>query len=517
MISRWRSPTLTRSIAQSVSACFPDYPVTGGALPITARDALSRMCEGKGKEKTLEGPSLNSSTDPWAPIFDDISTDAPPAHSTRSNLPPRFFNSRPSPKTYFSSNTSRGPSGRRDYGTDAGAHSSDNHSPTSKEQTDRVSAWDQIFEGVDSEPVVDGSRRRSGLMSSTFSSPRRPKRSRPTMTAREISAFDKMFDMIFTAVSDKRRESFTTAAVQVQPASRQPQSDHSEPEPSSLAGTETHLDSGSESVTSASTQVGLPSPGEVFDLFGRLRRQSNRMRQTSATAERLDRQKEEVELCETDQQLLEWTVREVFHGDHIPEPALSSSPPPSSSSPSTPNSEEIARYIANPTYPHLLAHVMHTFRVKYNDPHTALALFAHAKRRSIHSYVFGCTTPAYNELLETRWELDGALKGIEEALVEMRANGVRPDKVTRALVERVRREVGEKFLSRTGIETDGEVWEALERVEALVASKRKSDRGGAGGSDRYTKLQAKKRHWEEEWKADEAETFKLGEDRLTLA
>jgi Mtf2 family len=335
------------------------------------------------------------------------------------------------------------------------------------------------------------------------------------MTAREISAFDKMFDMIFTAVSDKRRESFTTAAVQVQSTSRQPQSEHhGEPEPSLSAETETHLGSRSESVTSASTQVGLPSPGEVFDLFGKLRRQSNRVRQTSATAERLDRQKEEVELCETDQQLLEWTVREVFHEDHTPEPALSSSPPPSSSSP---NSEEIARYLANPTYPHLLAHVMHTFRVKYNDPHTALALFAHAKRRSIHSYVFGCTTPAYNELLETRWELDSALKGIEEALVEMRANGVRPDKITRALVERVRREVGEKFLSRKGIEADGEVWEALERVEALVASKRKSDRGGAGGSDRYTKLEAKKRHWEEEWKADEAETFKLGKDRLTLA
>lgn len=171
---------------------------------------------------------------------------------------------------------------------------------------------------------------------------------------------------------------------------------------------------------------------------------------------------------------------------------------------------------------------MRTFRIKYNDPHTALALFAHAKGRSIHSYVFGCTTPAYNELLETRWEVDGAVKGIVEALVEMRANGVRPDKATRTFVERVRREVGERFLSREETDLDGQVWDALERVEALVASRRRGERGRGGGSKggddasdngRDSRLEAKKRHWNEEWKADDnsADTFRLGEDRLTLA
>ena len=407
------------------------------------------------------------------------------------------------------------------------------HSSTDK---GRLSVWDHIFEGVDDEPSIGSFSTRGALASSALSSTRRPKRSRPTMTAREISTFDKMFDMIFSAVSDKRRESFTTAAVKVQSTSRQQYDDDSgEPESSFYSDADasgSSVSSDPDSAASMLAQVGLSPPGEAFDLFGRLRRQSNRMRQTSATAERLDRQKEEVELCETDQELLEWTVREVFQGDHNPEsgpsaPASSSSSSSTSSShpPSSPPSqasEEIARDLANPTYPFLLAHVMHTFRIKYNDPHTALALFAHAKRRSIHSYVFGCTTPAYNELLETRWELDGSLKGVEEALVEMRANGVRPDKGTRAFVERVRREVGERFLSRKEVDLDREVWEVLERVEALAANKRKSDRegggkGGDGDSSRKSKLEVKKRHWNEEWKTEDARPFKLGEDRLTLS
>jgi Mtf2 family len=432
-------------------------------------------------------------------------------------------------------------SGRREYGTDAGPRNTHQcvlsaiskrlliqiciHSSTAIDKNERLSAWDHIFEGVDDEPSVGAFSTRGALAPPAFSSARRPKRSRPTMTAREISAFDKMFDMIFTAVSDKRKESFTTAAVQVQPTSRQPYTDdvYGEPESSLHSDADASRSSvppDAEAAASASAQVGLSPPGEAFDLFGRLRRQSNRMRQTSATAERLDRQKEEVELCQTDQQLLEWTVRELFQGDHSPEPAPPSSSP-SSSSPQT--SEEIARYLANPTYPYLLAHVMHTFRLKYNDPHTALALFAHAKRRSIHSYVFGCTTPAYNELLETRWELDGALKGVEEALIEMRANGVRPDKGTRAFVECVRREVGERFLSRKGVDIDGEVWEVLERVEALVANKKKSERGAGGGKgsdaqiNRNSKLEARKRHWNEEWKTEDTGPFRLGEDRLTLS
>ena len=102
----------------------------------------------------------------------------------------------------------------------------------------------------------------------------------------------------------------------------------------------------------------------------------------------------------------------------------------------------------------------------------------------------------------------------------MRANGVRVDKGTRRFVERVRREVGERFLSQ-GADSDGDVWEVLERVEALVTNKKKNERGGKGGEgsegSKDSKLEMKKRHWNEEWKTETARGFRPGEDRLTLA
>ena len=67
---------------------------------------------------------------------------------------------------------------------------------------------------------------------------------------------------------------------------------------------------------------------------------------------------------------------------------------------------------------------MRTFRDKYANPHLALALFAHARRLSVLSFVCGCTTPAYNELLETRWACFRDLKGVCDALEEMKTNGV---------------------------------------------------------------------------------------------
>src|SRR6267154_1374361 len=51
-------------------------------------------------------------------------------------------------------------------------------------------------------------------------------------------------------------------------------------------------------------------------------------------------------------------------------------------------------------------------------------------------------TPAYNELIETRWTYFRDLKGVHDALEEMRVNGVEPDGRTKKLVEKLRREVG---------------------------------------------------------------------------
>ncbi|KAF8840224.1 hypothetical protein BDN67DRAFT_858251, partial [Paxillus ammoniavirescens] len=235
-----------------------------------------------------------------------------------------------------------------------------------------------------------------------------------SMTAREISVFDEMFNLIFSAVSEQN-------AV-----------------PSSAA--ESKLDKApSIGRTPSSAMSGSNAP--LNDLFRTLRRHSSRVRWTSAIDEELDRKKEQMELCNTDQELLEWAMKEVFG-----EASTTSTYSTLSSSASTSAASSISTDpspLQPSTYPHLLAHLMRIFRTTYSNPSLSLSIFTHAARLSIPSYVFGCTAPAYNELIQAKWEGWGDLEGVCKALEEMRGNGVRGDGRTRAVVERVRREVGE--------------------------------------------------------------------------
>lgn len=174
-----------------------------------------------------------------------------------------------------------------------------------------------------------------------------------------------------------------------------------------------------------------------------------------------DRLKEQLALCQSDYAMLEWAEREVFGASIRAEEAARAAvtegkPPPP--------------HLQPPLYPQLLATLMSTAREGYDDPHLALALFEHARNLSPLSYIFGCTTPAYNELLETRWYSFRDLRGVHAALEEMRANGVSPDLRTRALVDDVRHEVGVRTVSLEETETrGGEVWTMLREIERLVA------------------------------------------------
>jgi len=164
---------------------------------------------------------------------------------------------------------------------------------------------------------------------------------------------------------------------------------------------------------------------EMSDLFGRLRKDIKRMRWTSDIDEELDRKKEEIELCDTDAQLLEWATREVFKPQN----------------PATAATEgQLSPTQNNQLYPHIIATLMRSFRDKFHDPNLALAIFEHAKHLSVASYVFGCTAPVYNEVIETRWFSFRDLKGILEALQEMKVNGVEPDNRTRKIIETIRRD-----------------------------------------------------------------------------
>jgi len=212
------------------------------------------------------------------------------------------------------------------------------------------------------------------------------------MTAREKNAFQDMFDMVFDAVGDIRSGKVPSDVPMFTP-----------------------LDG-----------VGMTTQNrEMANLFGRLRKNIKRMHWTSDIDEELDRKKEEIELCDTDVQLLEWAMNEAFKPQ---QPTT------------TPVQGQLAPMQSNQIYPHIIAALMRTFRDKFHDPNLALALFDHAKNLSIPSYVFGCTTPVYNELIETRWFCFHDLKGILDTLEEMKVNGVEADNRTRGIVETIRRD-----------------------------------------------------------------------------
>ncbi|KAF5385860.1 hypothetical protein D9615_002354 [Tricholomella constricta] len=290
--------------------------------------------------------------------------------------------------------------------------------PNSLFSTD-ASAWDRVFSQDDHNPTSTNSPR-------SAKPPSQP-RPRQAMTARESNAFNEMFEMIFDAVAAQ--------------------------------------ESGSTASSSSDSAVGI-GRGGIDDLIGKLRKYPKRMKWSMESDEVLDRQKEIVNLFTTDQELLEWATDAVFGESQRYEAAARKA---IAQAAETGVHRELPM-LQPPTYPHLVALLMRTFREKFNDPHLALSMFEHARHLSIASYVFGCSSQAYHELIETRWTCFQDLKGVREALEEMKLNGVKVDPQTPYLVEKIRREVGERHLwveeSELG---SGEIWNILAKIEALVA------------------------------------------------
>jgi hypothetical protein len=295
---------------------------------------------------------------------------------------------------------------------------------------------------------------RTGLHSSSLG-PRRQ-----TMSNQELAAFDDMFNLVFSAANERR-----------------------------LA----------EDGAAGAFDVDIRSP--LTDFLKYLTKPP-RVRPKGEDTE-LDRLKEQIALCQSDYSMLEWAEREVFGASIRAEEAARAAaaegkPPPP--------------HLQPPLYPQLLATLMSTARDGYDDPHLALALFEHARNLSPLSYIFGCTTPAYNELLETRWHSFRDLRGVHAALEEMRANGVASDLQTRALVENVRREVGARTVWLEESETgSGEVWTMLREIERLVA--RRAPRQAS--SDDYQASQGRPRP-HDVWKnpeltSDEGAGYRFGE------
>ncbi|KAJ7209588.1 hypothetical protein GGX14DRAFT_520945 [Mycena pura] len=283
----------------------------------------------------------------------------------------------------------------------------DLHLPPQKDARNVASTWEHVFSDIQHTPPP--------ILHHPGVGPRRPRRQ--TMTAQEIGAFNEIFNLIFDSMSDK--------------APTRP----------------------------SSVDIGGSGMG---DLFGALRQHSKRMKWTAQSDAELDRKKDEMDVCNNDQELLDWAMREVFGESQRYEQGFRNA--------KEKGSDGELPMLQPPTYPHLVARLMQAFRDKYRDPHLALSIFNYARHLSIASYVFGCSTSAYNELIATRWNCFRDIKGVHDALEEMFVNGVDMNNKTRELVEKVRREVGETslWLEENELGSRG-VWEMLNNIERLVS------------------------------------------------
>ncbi|WWC62554.1 uncharacterized protein I303_105150 [Kwoniella dejecticola CBS 10117] len=192
--------------------------------------------------------------------------------------------------------------------------------------------------------------------------------------------------------------------------------------------------------------------------------------------EELELLKEEMEVISSDIELIEWAKSRVFKPlSEIPTSTISTATS-NSANPSNANTDANANaspiqtentmqapsmtlsatptptpMISYPaTYPKILAHLLRTLRVNYNSPHLVLSLFQHAKTASLESYLSGCLTEVYNEVLTVRWESFRDLIGVEEGIREMEIMGVGWDQTTSKLISKIVEEVSKDLLSSDG-------------------------------------------------------------------
>ncbi|WVQ65802.1 uncharacterized protein L199_003980 [Kwoniella botswanensis] len=147
--------------------------------------------------------------------------------------------------------------------------------------------------------------------------------------------------------------------------------------------------------------------------------------------------KEEMEVISSDVELIEWSKNRVFK-------PLANIDNDSNSKTGTTGLPVITY---SPTYPKILAHLLRTLRVNYNSPHLVLSLFNYAQNISLESYLSGCLTEVYNEVLLTRWESFRDLKGVELGIREMEIMGVNWDQITARLISKIVEEISKDLLS----------------------------------------------------------------------
>lgn len=164
----------------------------------------------------------------------------------------------------------------------------------------------------------------------------------------------------------------------------------------------------------------------------------------------LDRLREELVGLKSDHEVLKWGLENVFgysvdgtRGTMLfPDPeTLPVEIPSTAATPGPANSAAVSqspqRGPSSRMYPDLLLLLFVVLRDTHRNPTSALSLF-HLAKSNPFSYINGCTTALYLEVLRTYWA-DGAgdVEAVLAALDEMRANGVPFDDKVRELVRAI--------------------------------------------------------------------------------
>jgi Mtf2 family len=421
------------------------------------------------------------SNDLWGQIFDEL-PQSPAYSSLLSNRVVKklsqkdyFTKNRTSGSKFFSRNPFGGArsfstSARRDYAREKTSTSAGSIS---------MSGWGHVFHDFEKTPFVTPAKQPDTFGEGPLKHPIR----RQSMTPREISAFDDMFNMLFNAIAPKTQQSnHQTTASPVDPS------------------------------------VGYTNYKEKMKW--RIPR--------ALTAEEealLDEKKEEMELCYSDFDLLQWAEQELF-ADSIERlrkfeqrqrelnhsalnPKILKSISPSSSFPPSSPAEEIQ----NPLYAPMLANLMNIAMHKFGNTQLACTLFLHAANLSFPSFIHACTTASFNIYLEALWSGMKDLRAVFEAVEEMHRLGIKRDNTTRSVVGKIRRDLEDTLRKASsllnnltisgqrqiGFLDEEEIFIHLERMDKLCAE---------DPSDLFfsSEAPASLPAWKEEWKSSIADS-----------
>jgi len=141
---------------------------------------------------------------------------------------------------------------------------------------------------------------------------------------------------------------------------------------------------------------------------------------------------EDMKRCKNDWELLKWLDKNLF--------GMVSS-----------QDAESERKTPSAVYADLLVEGMIAFRQGFNDLVGAMSLFERVKGLGAESYVVGCSTGAYNEMLQTKWEAYKDVSRVVELVDEMEVNGIEGDQKTMEILRTIIDEVGEMERGRMGL------------------------------------------------------------------